>query len=131
MITPPQGRLCTSVGHETMVVQYNEGYISSSLAHTENGWGSPDCPWKIKGQPGQKINITVLDFHPDPSKLPCQVQGGVKDPHNDQEVAICRTNGRVQHVYLSTGSAIDIWFDESRNTEDNFLLHFQGIFRFL
>ena len=37
------------------------GYLSSQAA-SEHGPGTPNCPWLIKAQPGQKINVTLLDF---------------------------------------------------------------------
>ncbi len=38
-----------------------EGAIASLLAE-EHGFGTRRCPWVIRAKPGQKINITLLDF---------------------------------------------------------------------
>ena len=38
-----------------------EGTIASQAAE-ERGFGTRRCPWVIKAQPGQRINITLLDF---------------------------------------------------------------------
>ena len=37
------------------------GYISS-ISTEETGLGVSECPWMIKAHPGQRINITLLDF---------------------------------------------------------------------
>ncbi len=37
------------------------GYISSVVT-TESGFGSEACPWVIRVDSGQRINITLLDF---------------------------------------------------------------------
>ena len=37
------------------------GYLSS-LITAESGFGSESCPWVIRVDSGQRINITLLDF---------------------------------------------------------------------
>ena len=48
------------------------GYISSSSVQ-ENGDGSIRCPWKIQAMPGQRVNVTLINFNSingDPTNKP-------------------------------------------------------------
>jgi len=40
---------------------YSEGLLASAVT-LETGVGGPACPWIIRVQPHQRINITLLDF---------------------------------------------------------------------
>ena len=44
------------------MIRSKSGYLSSEHAQ-RSGQGSADCPWVINVEPGQRINITLLDFH--------------------------------------------------------------------
>ncbi len=37
------------------------GYLSSDIT-SDRGFGSDSCPWVIRVDAGQRINITLLDF---------------------------------------------------------------------
>ncbi len=37
------------------------GYLSSDIT-ADSGFGSDSCPWVIRVDAGQRINITLLDF---------------------------------------------------------------------
>jgi len=37
------------------------GYLSSAVT-VDTGRGGPDCPWRLKASPGQRINITLINF---------------------------------------------------------------------
>ena len=60
-----QGNNKLLLGHQkhkhSIKSQLGIGYISSSLA-LETGLGTALCPWKIKTNPGQKINVTIFNF---------------------------------------------------------------------
>ena len=56
----------TECRHSTPIrlpaIHSSVGHIAS-LATQETGWcGSDSSPWLIEAQPGQRINITLLDF---------------------------------------------------------------------
>lgn len=42
-------------------VATTSGYLSSEVTF-ESGCGTASCPWVIQAQPGQRINLTLLDF---------------------------------------------------------------------
>lgn len=60
-----QGNNKLLLGHQkhkhSIKSQLDVGYISSSLA-LETGLGTALCPWKVKTNPGQKINVTIFNF---------------------------------------------------------------------
>jgi len=60
-----------------VLVTSSTGYLSSYVTD-QTGCGSVDSPWRIRAQPGQKINISLFDFGtPLTSNIPttvCQVE---------------------------------------------------------
>lgn len=61
-----QRRQCTSPGHVTLAA--SSGSLASVVTMATQ-LGSPDCPYVIRGHPGQKINITLVDFTTDAGKV--------------------------------------------------------------
>lgn len=53
------GSLCYT--SKQVNVTGTSGYLSS-LITAESGFGSEACPWVIRVDSGQRINITLLDF---------------------------------------------------------------------
>lgn len=53
------------------------GYLSSAVT-IDTGRGGPDCPWRLKASPGQRINITLINFAraPLPSSSPALTSPG-------------------------------------------------------
>ena len=60
------------------------GYIASTTFAEGSQLGLIDCPWQIRVQPGQRVNITMYDFATEQHELTAN-RGGPE---------IC-------HVYLS------------------------------
>ena len=56
------------------------GYLASYYAQTL-GHGRPDCPWTISVRPGQRIQLTLIDFSTDARY---HVDGGHHGPHHEQ-----------------------------------------------
>ncbi len=52
---------CSGVQVIEPTTEYSVGYLSSSVT-AQTGIGSWDCPWVIKADVGQQINVTLLDF---------------------------------------------------------------------
>ncbi len=44
-----------------LVLEETEGIIASITSHS-GGVGTYRCPWTIKANPGQRINVTLIDF---------------------------------------------------------------------
>lgn len=47
---------------EHIRVTGTSGYLSSAIT-MESGCGSPQCPWIIETQPGQTVNITLMNYY--------------------------------------------------------------------
>jgi len=46
----------------TPVIDMGTSGFLSSVVSAETGVGSPDCPWMVRARPGQRINVTLLNF---------------------------------------------------------------------
>lgn len=121
-----------------------EGYIAS-IVTDELSYGSSNCPWRLEALPGQRINISRLDFirHSQtsagsgnsPRPEMCYEIAIIKENINGQhqterkkQVLSCGNERRYGHVYLSGSSAVEIVIP-SRNTAvvtGTFLLHYTG-----
>ncbi len=47
--------------YEPVITQASTGFISNAVAEN-TGYGAAFCPWKIRVQKGQQINMTLHDF---------------------------------------------------------------------
>ena len=100
--------------------------MSATPTLTEADRGKETCPWLIRAQPGQTINITLIDFQAQPKSQQCIALGYIKDESNDQEKMICKSSKREQHFYESAGPSLQIHVG-SGNSDHRFLLHYKGI----
>ena len=119
VVSPPDSFHCSA--SRPFEVTANNGYIS----HGENVGGTIHCPWQIKAQPGQIVNISAIDSKPQSNQGQCQSVGTIIDLLNKKETTICKNNNRKQHVYLSTGPQVKIQLD-AVSQDDSFLLYFEG-----
>ncbi len=55
------GNLLECNNNRRLTLQDNEGIIASITAQN-GGLGTYRCPWVIKAEAGQRINITLIDF---------------------------------------------------------------------
>lgn len=108
------------------------GYLSSSVA-SRTSVGSPSCPWRIRVDPGQRINVTLLNFvsvwttsvsatetlatsglgpaaGSGKSGELCYDVAVIRDGNAKRSVTACSSEARVHSVYVSAGSAIDVEF---------------------
>ncbi len=101
------------------------GYLSSRVTFQTGGIGSWDCPWVIKADAGQQINITLLDFNLNEENVTRQY--GVVQELGEQKATILsrHPDHRESHVYLSTHNDIQIKME--RLSDTYFLLKYEGI----
>jgi len=52
---------CDGAGRQTSLVRGQSGYLAGVWA-AETGCGTVDAPWKVRVEPGQRINVTLYDF---------------------------------------------------------------------
>ena len=105
-----------------------EGYISAAVAK-DTGAGSLKCPWKISVQLGQRINISIVDFHPVTDTINCIPLAYIVDVTSKENRTVCKPNERSQQVYVSTGNSVQIQMitaSTSLNNQEAFLLHYGG-----
>ena len=127
------------IGAHLLSLESGEGYISSLTASTSKA----SCTWSLKVQPGQRLNLTLLDFgvfghakRRDPRAF-CHRYAIIGDGANggQREVTVCAGTQRIKHVYLSRGSTVSVQLfrsDHGYNDDGvargvpRFLLHYQG-----
>ncbi len=49
------------MSYKPVTLENPEGYIANVVTE-DTGYGTSYCPWKIKVNKGQRINITLQDF---------------------------------------------------------------------
>lgn len=114
-----------SVGSQTCQPQrYKEyspprGYLASGTV-IQHGYGSSRCPWVIRAQPGQTINITLhnyaraatfMDQSGDTQSRPdaCYELAGIRDGRRPvKDIVGCASDPRTKHVLISTSSTVEI-----------------------
>lgn len=101
--------------------------------------------WIIEGQPGQKVNISLLDFgtvasdhdrgtHMErrPSVVastePCSVlYATVSEATPPRTERVCgRGRDRLRHVYLSSGSKVEVQMNDPATHQQYFILSYEG-----
>ena len=120
-------------------VSSTTGYLSSLLA-AEEGYGSESCPWVIRADQGQRINITLLDFslgevvpgndingklH---SRTFCHKYAVIKERVSIRETVVCGGDNREENVFISNQNSVEIQLMRynSPKKEVFFLLKFEG-----
>ena len=117
VVSPPDSFHCSET--QPIELTSNAGYISNG----NTAVGSINCPWLIRGQQGQRINITVIDTDPKATEGHCESVGLIKDIHDNKEINICRHTERQKHVYLSTHPKVEMKLTAK---SDTFLVYFEG-----
>ncbi|ELT94218.1 hypothetical protein CAPTEDRAFT_214161 [Capitella teleta] len=120
-----QRRQCTSPGHVTLAA--SSGSLASVVTMATQ-LGSPDCPYVIRGHPGQKINITLVDFTTDAGKVSCQVAYAVVSERAPaRSETICSGWERERLVYTSQSSSVTIRMNVNsrQSTNSHFMLQYQ------
>ena len=122
---------------QTPIALTNRTGFLASVTSDETGCGNADTPWAIQAHPGQRINITLIDFTPDSSRVltssdgvrrTCRVYATVREGKGHRSSTICGGNGRVRTVLVSKNDAVEIRIISSQHPAKpiNFILMFQG-----
>ena len=109
----------------------------ASNVSLSTGCGTPNRPFLLRAQPGQKINITLMDFSVtstknarDNSGDSCRVYAVIEDPLTQKRHTICGgRRERVRHEYTSSNNTLEIRIIPKHNKNDAhyFLLQWQGM----
>jgi hypothetical protein len=114
---------------EIVSVKSGVHYLSSAA------FSSKDCadeshPLILQAKPGQKINISMIDFNWNPLQKDLQgcVQryGYIIDA--EQVTNICGKTNRMKQVMVSQGHSLQIVVDKNVLTQTEFLLQYEGMF---
>ncbi len=131
--------------HRLLRVSEPSGYISS-VTTQETLCGTAHSPWSIEAQPGQRVNITLIDFGimraDDEYARPlvdqysggqtnidvCQKYAVITEEVPHRVTVVCGVKARVQHVYLSNSNIVRVKLEQQRAGLNHFLLHYQSKF---
>ena len=112
VVSPPKTVQCSE--SRPLEVTATTGYISSE---------SVNCPWRLIGQPGQRINITLIDTDPQATPGHCESIGIVRDLRNNKDITVCKSTNRKQHIHYSNGPKLEM---QLISESDSFLIYFEG-----
>ena len=113
-------------------VSSNSGYLSSHVADTK-GCGSSGSPWIISANPGQTIQLDLVDFATNSQTsnlVSCRsVYGFILERALGINHTICGRRHREGALYTSKTNSVEINLS-SRNTrgEAHFLVKYEGIY---
>ena len=121
-------------------VSSQSGYLSS-LVTSETSLGSDPCPWVIRLDPGQRINVTLYDFtlH-DPfntndvtatseQRAFCHKYAVIRERSAvTRETTVCGGEQRIKNVYLSASNVLEIHLSRYNSPKKAayFLLRYEG-----
>ncbi len=97
--------------------------IIASVVVGELQSGSRPCPWVIQAQPGQKINITLLDFGSTEEDMgvgfrpSCFKYGIIRERDFSSPTIICSDRVRERNLYLSQTNRVEIQFEQGQHAE--------------
>ena len=117
----------------------SEGTIANVVTH-ETGCGSHNTPWVIKAQPGQVINLTMLDFSlisldtpdtpvPNTEEPRCIAYAILREKAESKTLTVCGGKKAKGHIYESVSDTLDVIIlgNPSAEPSKHFLLHYKGM----
>ena len=119
------------------------GYLASYTSSGSVGIGTPSCPWYIRAQRGQRLNLTLFNFISPTAALPgqsaaklvetCYHVGVVRDgPDRRQSVTACSNEPRQRTIIVSTSNTVSFEFSvrglrvRPSDHQAHFLIHYDG-----
>ena len=104
---------CQSTGRINLTNR--QGYISNAITEM-SGCGSSVAPWRVVGEPGQTIELHLIDFAASPSykaqhddvERQCPVYATIREDGVTVGQTICGGRTKDRHIYTSVGNVLDI-----------------------
>ena len=127
------------------VVTPPSGYLSNYITE-RTGCGNIDAPWHIQASPGQRINVTLMDFgtvstgagggqqKDSTGGNVCQVLAIIKDRMVSTTETICTGKYRLTNVYYSASHDIEVRMVLKSRRDENgryALLKYDGIYIYI
>ena len=113
---------------EKVTPQKTLDFLASSVTKATT-CGSNESPWIIQAEPGQRINVSLLDFGWT-KKLyknhPCNNYGYILDVMTDAIINICGGTSREKHLYTSEGYIVQVVMTFPNDNNMSFLIGYQG-----
>ncbi len=111
------------------------GTLSSSVTD-ETNCGSPQSPWVIEGAPGQRIDLSVVNFgwtastNNQTTGGACQLFGHIIERSLNINRSLCGGSARESHVYTSMSNVIEVHIlpIKDRINKASFLIKYSGKF---
>ena len=134
--------LCRACSNGTILRAETPGGYLGSITVEENNCGSSSCPWILQALPGQKLNITLIDFAMssgsgrDPNtgtghlSIPeiCYKYAVIRERGKKKDTTICGGQEREKFVYQSDSNSVHIEVAGGRRGGNfgYFLLQYEG-----
>ena len=134
---PERNAVCTA-GHPVTVTS-SSGFLANVITETTQ-IGSEACPWMLSAQPGQRFNLTVVNFARAPNmgtedeeeidsrgapricyQLAVILENGMR-----RTVTECEGGPRVGRPFLSSSHQLQISMINRKSHDVYFLMKFQG-----
>lgn len=124
--------------HPCSVLSLTSKQHLSPLIASKNGCGTRSQPWILQADPGQRINITLLNFSSPPRKeetgfsggeTPCLPVGYIVEPSVRKNVSICAGPDRQVLLYQTETNVVEVVLGPGLRqgpSRNNFLAGFQG-----
>ena len=113
----PDVEECSS--HRPVHVTNHTGFLAS-ITSAETGCGTSEAPWSIEALPGQRINITLLDFAgsdvvsssadqtSDGLARVCRVYATIRESSDKRSMTVCGGESRVKTVHVSSEHQVEL-----------------------
>lgn len=134
--------------HHELNVTRSRGFLVSDMTAEAPSCDASSHPWVIKGQPGQRIRLTLFDFalwvqgqdasyntssenrtgeDLEPTVSICKDYGIIYDNGRHRMDFLCGQNRRqVVNVFESIGHLVKIWMTNSLTTDGVYLVQYEG-----
>ena len=127
--------MCRHQSHPIKVT--SSSGLLASVVTMETGCGGVGRPWHVEALPGQRINVTLVDFtrqHRDaPNHVPngtgCRLYAVIREVISDSVEVVCNSpTRRLWPVYMSVHNFVEIEIRVPKKKDDDafFALSFQG-----
>ena len=144
VVLTPVGNQCGNVNPENRDQPPNPAGYLASTASVSVECGSPQHPWILEFSPGQRINVTLVDFVAVPStnltrqssinfeqhNQHCQVIAVIKEKTPVRSVTICGGGvERERTVYISESHSIEVrlmTISKSASEGGHYLIRYEG-----
>ena len=132
--------LCRACGNGTILRAETPGGYLASITVEENNCGSSSCPWILQTLPGQKLNITLIDFALPSGRdsnagtghlsIPeiCYKYAVIRERGKKKATTICGGQQREKFMYQSDSNSVHIGVAGGRRGGNfgYFLLRYEG-----